>query len=97
MKLRFTPQAIENLANIADYLHERNPVAARRVRAAIYQGLRNLIMFPYVGRPQSLAGVRKLVTRKYAHLVYYTVAEATEEIVILSVKHPARERDFEDA
>jgi toxin ParE1/3/4 len=64
------------------------------VRAAIYEGLRNLILFPYVGRPQTFAGVRKLVTRKYAYLVYYTVAEATEEIVILSVKHPARERDF---
>ena len=70
MKLRFTPQAIENLAKIADYLHERNPTAARRVRAAIYEGLRNLILFPYVGRPQTFAGVRKLVTRKYAYLVY---------------------------
>jgi hypothetical protein len=25
MKLRFTPRAVENLAQIADYIHERNP------------------------------------------------------------------------
>jgi plasmid stabilization system protein ParE len=34
MKLRFTPRAIENLAEIADYIRERNPAASRRVRAA---------------------------------------------------------------
>ncbi len=97
MKLRFTTRAIENLIEIADYLHERNPAAARRVRAAIYDGLQILILFPYVGRPQKLESVRKYVTRKYPYLIYYTVDEATEEVVILNVKHPARERDYEDA
>jgi plasmid stabilization system protein ParE len=33
MKLRFTLRAVENLADIADYIHARNPSAARRVRA----------------------------------------------------------------
>ena len=96
MKLRFTSRAIENLAEIADYLHERNPAAARRVRAAIYASLQNLIMFPSAGRPQDVAGVRKLVTRNYAYLVYYTIDETAEEVVILNVKHPARERDYRD-
>ena len=32
MKLRFTLRAAENLADIADYIHARNPSAARRVR-----------------------------------------------------------------
>lgn len=41
--------------------------------------------------------MRKFVTRKYAYLVYYTVDEAAEEIVILNVKHPARRREHEDA
>jgi plasmid stabilization system protein ParE len=41
-------------------------------------------------------GVRKLVTRKYPYLVYYTVDEAAGEIVILNVKHPARRREHED-
>jgi plasmid stabilization system protein ParE len=29
MKLRFTPRATQDLAAIADYIHERNPAAAR--------------------------------------------------------------------
>ncbi|HEX5846449.1 MAG: type II toxin-antitoxin system RelE/ParE family toxin [Rhodoplanes sp.] len=97
MKLRFTPRAIANLIEIADYIRAHNPTAARRVRAAIYDSLQNLILFPYVGRKQKVEGVRKFVTRKYAYLVYYTVDEAAEEIVILNVKHPARRREHEDA
>jgi toxin ParE1/3/4 len=42
-------------------------------------------------------GVRKFVTRKYAYLVYYTVDEAADEIIILNVKHPAQRREHEDA
>lgn len=96
MKLRFTPRAIANLIEIADYIREHNPQAARRVRAAIYESLQNLILFPHVGRRQKAESVRKLVTRKYPYLVYYTVDEAADEIVILNVKHPARRREHED-
>jgi plasmid stabilization system protein ParE len=39
MKLRFTPRALANIEDIADYIRTRNPAAARRVRAAIYDSL----------------------------------------------------------
>ena len=97
MKLRFTTRAAENLIEIADYLHERNPAAAGRVRAAIYEGLQNLILFPAAGRPQKVENVRKLVTTKYAYLIYYTVDGPAEEIVVLNVMHPSRERGYEDS
>jgi toxin ParE1/3/4 len=97
MRLRFTPSATANLIEIADYLHARNPAAAQRVRAAIYESLQYLILSPRVGRKQKAEGVRKLVTRKYAYLVYYTVDETADEIVILNIKHPARRREHEDA
>lgn len=97
MKLRFTPRATDDLAAIADYIRRRNPQAARRVRTSIYEGLQNLILFPFAGRRQKTKGVQKLVTRKYLYLVYYTVDTDAEEIVILSVKHPARKRQHSDA
>ncbi len=59
MKLRFTPRAVANIAAIADYIRERNPAAAQRVRAAIYESLQDLILFPHVGRLQQAEGVRK--------------------------------------
>lgn len=58
--------------------------------------MRNLILFPRVARRQTTEGVRKVVARKYPYLIYYTVDEAEDEIIILNVKHPARERDHSD-
>jgi toxin ParE1/3/4 len=71
MRLRFTPRATADLIEIADYLCERNPMAARRVRATIYKSLQNLLLFPRLGRRQRTEGVRKLVTHPYRYLVYY--------------------------
>ena len=97
MKLRFTPRATQDLSEIAAYIRERNPQAALRVRAAILASLQSLVLFPNVGRQQSIEGVRKLVTRRYPYLVYYTVDNSTGEIAVLSVQHAARERDYSDA
>jgi toxin ParE1/3/4 len=96
MKLRFSPRAIQDLIDTADYIRERNPAASLRVRAAILDSLRNLVLFPEIGRRQTVQGVRKLVARKYPYLVYYTINPAAEEIIVLSIQHPARERDHED-
>jgi toxin ParE1/3/4 len=97
MKLRFTPRATANLEEIADYLLHRDPGAAARVRAVIYDSLELLILFPLLGRRQRTEGVRKLVTRRYRYLLYYTIDETTAEIVVLSVKHPAQQREHRDA
>jgi toxin ParE1/3/4 len=97
MKLRFTRRAAENITAAADYILARNPAAALQVRAAILESLQNLVLFPQVGRPQQTEGVRKFVTRKHAYLIYYMIDEAADEIVILSVKHPAQEREHGDA
>jgi len=51
---------------------------------------------PQAGRQQNIEGVRKLVTRHYSYLVYYSVDEETEEIVVLTIQHPAREREYSD-
>jgi toxin ParE1/3/4 len=96
MKLRFTRQAAQDLSHIADYIRERNPAAGRRVRSAIISSLQVLVLFPRIGRLQTTKGVRKLVTRRYPHVVYYTVDETDEQIVILTIQHPAREREHSD-
>jgi plasmid stabilization system protein ParE len=67
------------------------------VRAAILESLQSLVLFPHVGRQQKVERVRKLVTRRYPYLVYYTVDDAADEIVIVAIRHPARERDHTDA
>lgn len=96
MRIRFTPRAVQDLFDIAEYIRKRNPTAALRVRAAILESLQHLAMFPRVGRRQNVEAVRKLLTRRYPYLVYYMVDESAGEIIILAVRHPARKRDHED-
>ena len=96
MKLRFTPRAVSDLVAIADYVQARNPAASLAVRDAILSSLQTLLSFPEIGRRQSVEGVRKLVTRKYRYLVYYTVDHQNEEIMVLTIQHPARRRDYVD-
>ncbi len=97
MKLRFTPRATQDLAGIADYVREHSPQAALRVRSAILESLQNLALFPRLGRQQQVEGVRKLVTRRYPYIVYYTIADAADEVIILAIQHPAQEREHADA
>ena len=74
---------------------------ARRLRFAcgprFSESLQSLALFPHIGRQQKVEGVRKLVTRRYPYLVYYTADDEAEEIVILAIQHPAREREHSDA
>jgi plasmid stabilization system protein ParE len=96
MKLRFTQRAVENLNAIGDHLSERSPQSSRRVRTAIYATLQNLLLFPHAGRLQNVPGVRKIVTPRYGYLIYYTVDGPVDELVVLNIKHPAREREYQD-
>jgi toxin ParE1/3/4 len=90
VRLRFTLGATRDLTEIADYLRAHNRSAALAVRDAILRSLQNF------GRPQNVEGVRKLVTRRYRYLVYYMIDEEAEEIVILTIQHPARSREYRD-
>ena len=58
MKLRFTPRATEDIVEIGNYFSDRNPYAGQRVRAAIYEALQTLLLFPHAGRLQKLGRVR---------------------------------------
>lgn len=74
-----------------------NEAQIHTARDAILESLQNLVRFPRLGRPQKVEGVRKLVTRRYPYLVYYTLDEELGEVVILTIQHPAREREHSDA
>ena len=82
---------------IADYIRERNPAAAKRVRASILKSIDHLTVFPRMGRKQSTPGVRKLVTQRYSYLVYYKIDMEAREIVIVSIRSPARKRKYKNA
>jgi len=96
MRLCYTARAAQDLREIADYLKERNPAAARAVRDGILGSMRTLVMFPEIGRRQTVDDVRKFVTRRYPYLVYYRLDREADEIVVLTIQHPARQREHSD-
>jgi plasmid stabilization system protein ParE len=96
MKLRLTVRALQDLDSISEYIRAQNPQAAERVGNAIWHSLRALETYPYLGRRQTLAKVRRQVTRRYPYLIYYQIDLAAGEVIVLSVRHAAQQRDFED-
>jgi toxin ParE1/3/4 len=96
MKVRLTPRAARDLADIAEYLRDRSPTGAQRVRDAILEALGNLASFPHIGRRQNVEQVRRVVVRRYGYLVYYESNELAQEIVVLTIRHPSRRREYSD-
>lgn len=96
MNVSFTRRAVADLEEIAAYLHERSPYGATRVRSAILHTLENLARFPRLGRSQAVEGVRKFGTPRYPYLIYYTIDELNDQIVVLSIRHSARRSEMED-
>jgi plasmid stabilization system protein ParE len=96
MKIAYTPRALADIEDIADCLRPRSPQGAVRVRAAILDGLQRLQQFPRIGRLQTVETVRKLMIPRYPYLIYYSIDEDVEEIVVLTIQHSARRREFED-
>lgn len=94
MKIVYSPLAIANLRAISAYLRPRSPQGAKRVRAAILDGVALLALFPRAGTPQTVEGVRKIVTRKYRYLIYYTIDEDADEILVAAIQHAAQQREF---
>jgi len=97
MRIIHTPRALADLDEIADYLKPRSSQGAKRVRSAILETLQHLVQHPRIGRLQTVDTVRKIGTRKYPYLIYYSIDENADEIVVPTIQHSARVREFTDA
>jgi toxin ParE1/3/4 len=90
MRIRWLDRAESDLAELFDYLLERNPRAARRVYDAIRDQVSKLAEHPGIGRPGRVAGTRELVISGTPYIVAYTVDRRAGIVVVLRVLHGAR-------
>lgn len=88
MKLRYTPRARLDLAEIHDYIAQENPQAARRVIHIIRKAAEALLQNPQVGRSGRIVGTRELTVGRFPFMLAYRVDAV--EVQILSVIHTAR-------
>jgi len=92
VKIIYTPQAAADITEIYDYIQERHPSGAQKVKAAIFQSVGLLELFPYIGVRTDREGVRMLIVSRYPYLIFYTVIDEQKEIILLSIRHSARQR-----
>ena len=51
MKITYSPEAIEDLQRVVEFVELKNPFAARRIAIDLQEGLEKLKQFPLVGLP----------------------------------------------
>ena len=88
MKVRWTPQARQDRADIWDYLHARDPGAAVRMDRLFTDATAPLAEFPLIGRRGAVEGTRELIPHPSYRLVYEIFGDT---LWILVLVHASRE------
>ncbi|EJT02939.1 type II toxin-antitoxin system mRNA interferase toxin, RelE/StbE family [Rhizobium sp. CCGE 510] len=90
MRLVWTKRYLKELADINDYIGERDPRAAARVVNDIHSKTEKLLSAnPFIGRAGEIRGTRELVIPATPYIVAYRVRD--DHIEVLFVQHGARE------
>ncbi len=90
-KLTWSPSARQDLRDIAEYIAEDNPVAARRFVETLFKAVERLIDFPESGRtvPEfGDSGVREIIRKPFR--IVHRINRANQTIDIVRVWHAAR-------
>ena len=94
MRLRLSAEARRHVAEIYEYISERNPVAATQVVARIRLAAARLTEFPRMGRAGRVAGTHEWVVRGLPYIIVYEVGTIDpDELVILGIFHAAQNRE----
>lgn len=88
MKLRFTPRAHADIADIHQYIAQHNKLAATAVVRQIRSTSQLLARHPGLGRETDIPGVRVFPTARYPYLVYHRVLG--DQLIVIHVRDGRR-------
>jgi toxin ParE1/3/4 len=80
MKIRWSPEAAEDLERIALRIREDNPEAARQIVKVVYDGIIGLKNFPNLGRLGRETGTCELIFAPLPYIAVYRVIGSVIEI-----------------
>ncbi len=87
MSLSFTPEAIEDLTRLREFLSTKNPLVAQKTSSEILASLENLKVFPRMGLPVGSApdpeSIRDLFIGNYTARYFID----NEQLIILRIWH----------
>ena len=92
MKVRFDRGALSDMAEILDYIGDRNPRAAAAFAKRFEEGAKLIGSFPEIGSKTAWPGFRRIVVGNY--LMVYELRNS--EAIIRYVRHGARKRPWEN-
>ena len=93
MKIRYRPTALAQLDAIFDYITARNPAAAHRVIARIKRSIDMLADFPRSAKASEIPNVREMPIVRYPYVVFYTIDDVAQEVIILRVRHTSQDTE----
>jgi plasmid stabilization system protein ParE len=87
MNLKFSPESVDDLIRLREFIEEKNPIEAQRIANELLLGLEKLKVFPEIGlevhRAFDPKRIRDLFVGKYT--VRYLIGDS--EIVVLRIWH----------
>ncbi|MEA3303803.1 MAG: type II toxin-antitoxin system RelE/ParE family toxin [Pseudomonadota bacterium] len=92
MRISYSPESIEDLRRLREFIDIKNPMAAQKAAASILKGIKQLKSVPYLGIEVPQAPnpemIRDLIIGNY--IVRYLVN--SEEVYVLRVWHHQEDR-----
>jgi addiction module RelE/StbE family toxin len=88
MRVVWTPEALQDRADIWDYIAADNPRAAANVDTLFSEAAARLEEHPKLGSPGKIAGTRELIPHENYRLVYEV---AGETVWLLTLIHTSRQ------
>ena len=87
MKIRFTPESIDDLNRLRAFIERKNPIAAKRIANELLAGLDKLKVFPKIGIQVLHAPQPELIRDLFIgnYTVRYLIGN--DEIYILRMWH----------
>jgi len=87
MKIGYTPEAIEDLSRLRDFIETKNPVAAQRIAKDILVGIGKLKIFPKMGVQVLRAPKPELIRDLFIGDYTARYLISNDQIVVLRVWH----------
>ena len=91
MRVVWTAEAADDLADTLAYIAARSPQGAANVAARIEAAVDSIGQFPHAGRLDPKTGCRERVIGRYPLLLVYTVDDAQNLVEIIALFHTARD------
>ena len=88
MRVRFTPRARGDLAEILSYIDDRSTQGSRNVKRTIHKTIELIGTIPLGGRDAEEKGTRVLPVGRFPYLIYWTVEG--DSAWLLHIRHGRR-------